>query len=68
MYVIFIILLLNYENTVHAHNYRFFWKGLCFNYPISTLSPLHMHENVSKTFENVTNVLTNLRKKLTKLI
>ena len=28
MYVIFIILLWNYENVVHAHDYWFFWKGL----------------------------------------
>ena len=27
MYVIFIILLQNYEKAVHVHNYRFFWKG-----------------------------------------
>ena len=32
MYVIFIILLQNYEKAIHAHNYRFFWKGLCLNY------------------------------------
>ena len=37
MHVVFIILLLNYEKTVHVHNYRFFWNGPCFNYPISTL-------------------------------
>ena len=36
MCVIFIILLKNYEKAVHAHNYRFLWKGLCFNYLIST--------------------------------
>ena len=35
MYAIFKILLENYEKAVHAHNYRFFWKGLCFNYLIS---------------------------------
>ena len=35
MYVIFIILLQNYEKAIHAHNYRFFWKELCFNYLIS---------------------------------
>ena len=28
MYVIFIILLQNYEKTVHVHNYMFFWKGM----------------------------------------
>ena len=37
MCVIFIILLKNYEKAVHAHNYRFLWKGLCFNYLISPL-------------------------------
>ena len=37
VYVIFVILLQNYEKAIHAHNYRFFWKGLCFNYLISTL-------------------------------
>ena len=30
-------LLENYEKAVHAHSYRFFWKGLCFNDLISTL-------------------------------
>ena len=25
------------EKAVNAHNYRFFWKGPCFNYLISTL-------------------------------
>ena len=24
----------NYEKAVYMHNYRFFWKGLCFNYLI----------------------------------
>ena len=38
MYFILIILLLNYEKTVHTHNDMFSWKGLCFNYLISTLS------------------------------
>ena len=33
----FMFLLLNYEKSVHAHNYRFFLKVLCFNYLISTL-------------------------------
>ena len=28
MYVIFIILLQNYEKTVHVHNYMFYWKGM----------------------------------------
>ena len=37
MHIIFIILLQNYEKAVHAQNYRLFWKGLCFNYLISTL-------------------------------
>ena len=37
MYIIFIISLWHYEKTVHAHNYWFFWKGLCFNYLISIL-------------------------------
>ena len=37
MYAIFKILLQNYEKAVHAHNYRLFWKGLCFKYLISTL-------------------------------
>ena len=32
-----LFLLENYEKAVNAHNYRFFWKGLCFNYLISTL-------------------------------
>ena len=27
----------NYEKAVHAHNHGFFWKGLCFNYLVSTL-------------------------------
>ena len=36
MYVVFIILLENYEKAVHMHNYNFFRKGLCFNY--------HIHE------------------------
>ena len=31
--------------SLHVYNYRFFWKGLCFSYLISTLSPLHMHKN-----------------------
>ena len=31
--------------AAHEHNYKFFWEGLCFNYLISTLSPLHMHKN-----------------------
>ena len=31
MYVIFRILLQNYEKAIHTHNYRFFWKGMCFN-------------------------------------
>ena len=37
MYVIFVILFQNYEKAIHAHNFRLFWKGLCFNYLISTL-------------------------------
>ena len=32
-----LFLLGNYEKVVNAHNYRFFWKGPCFNYLISTL-------------------------------
>ena len=40
MYVIFLILLQNYEKAVHVNNYMFFWKGLCFNYFISTLMAL----------------------------
>ena len=35
MWVIFIILLYIIKKTVHAHNYTFFWKGLCFIYLIS---------------------------------
>ena len=34
---IFKILLRNYEKAVHAHNCRFLWKRLCFNYFISPL-------------------------------
>ena len=30
-------LLYNYEKVAHLNNYGFFWKGLCFNYLISTL-------------------------------
>ena len=29
LYVIFMILLQNYEKTVHAYNYRFFWRRDC---------------------------------------
>ena len=32
-----LFLLGNYEKAVNARNYRFFWKGPCFNYLISTL-------------------------------
>ena len=42
MSVIFIFLLQNYEKAIYAHNYRFFWKGLCFNYLISTFMTLRM--------------------------
>ena len=28
MYIIFMILVQNYENAIHAHNYRLFCKGL----------------------------------------
>ena len=31
------MLLQNYEKAVDRHNYRFFWKGLCFNDLISSL-------------------------------
>ena len=32
IYVVFIILLQNYEKTVDVHNYRLLWKGLGLNY------------------------------------
>ena len=32
IYVVFIILLQNYEKTVDAHKYRLLWKGLGLNY------------------------------------
>ena len=41
MYVVFITLLQNYEKAVHAHNYRFFWKGLCFISISTVLFQLH---------------------------
>ena len=64
MYVIFIILFSNYEKAVHVPNYRFFWKGLCFNYLISTLSSLHMHENFSQAQQILnTPLLTIVTKK-----
>ena len=44
MYVTFITLLENYEIAIHAHNYRFFWKELCFNYLISTLWIFQLYE------------------------
>ena len=66
MYVIFVILFSNYEKpymyTIIGSSGR---DCVLIILLISTLSPLHMHENVSLT---LTNVLTNLRKKLTKLI
>ena len=45
MYVTFITLLENYEIAIHAHNYRFFWKELCFNYLISTLWIFQLYED-----------------------
>ena len=29
----YVVILYNYEKAVHAHNHRFFWKRMCFNYP-----------------------------------
>ena len=44
MYVICISLVQKYEKAVHVHNYRFFWKRLCFNYLISTVSKTGLFE------------------------
>ena len=31
------VFITNFEKAVYAHNYKLLWKGLCFNYLISTL-------------------------------